>query len=213
MGFKNFAFEAFKEQIFVNVVKRAWDFARSLVTDQVMGATKEKVKEIIDHRGWDDESYFAQDLAESGLDPGKKKIILDGIRLAEKCDRKRGTRTARNFRILVTIHDYDERKQRVNDPPGVKIIKEIGEQCENAREVFLYIEALGAMHDPNISFEKFVHVFKTSLLPFLIQQKENIKQIKEDVSQTIADYADAIEEEYEKKCWWKKIPKIGGLFK
>lgn len=149
------------------VLKNIWEVAQQHVLSGVTDEVKKKViSTVIDPKTWEDESFFASDLMAASLNLDQKKIIQDGVLFVEKHDLENGTRYAKNFRIILTVRD------KVADTadtvrPGINILEEIGTTCKTNEDVFLYMKAIGAMHDPLLTPEKIIHVGKKDVWPFL----------------------------------------------
>lgn len=194
----------------VIVLQKAWEIGKGIIISSIgEGAEsvgKKIVKKVVDAKGWEDEHYFALDLAEVnfGNDNKKKKDIIEkGMLIAEEYDRQNGTKSARNFRLIVSLKD------KVDTPslprPGVNILKYVGDKCENEKEVFLLIQAVGAMHDPTFTLEKFIHVGRTVILPFLQTKGINfVNSIDRNLSKAEAA-VQKCNEGFKKRSFLKKL--------
>lgn len=197
-----FLFNAFSEDIVVRLARRIWEIAKGTITSGMGEAVKKKVGDTINSRGWEDESYFALDLAEADLTDDQKKNIQEGMRLAERYDKTRGTHSARNFRIVVTLNDKKSDDLKTSKRPGVLILEDLGARCATAKEIFLAIQAVGVMHDPKITFEYFLDTCERELLPFLRMKAGEIHA----AAKTHVDVFDAYSRK--EKPFWKKILSI-----
>ena len=158
--------EAFADGVIFSIITKIWKILEGIFTKEIGEKAKEKIGKMIDSRSWEDEHFFVLDLAEANLNACQRRAINEGILRAEAYDRANGTRSARNFRIIVTINDMEEGVDPLNRP-GKKILEHIAASCNDGREVFLAIQVVGAMHDPKFSFEKIVHIAKDHWFPFL----------------------------------------------
>jgi|GEM_PF-6724873 len=166
MAFGKLVGEALTEGLVFKLLLGAWDLARDMLTDEVKSTVKEKLKKVIDTKGWEDEHYFALDLAQADIDNDSRDVINKGVMLAEQHDKDNGTKSARHFRIIVTLRDKDEGVDPLNRP-GMKILKHIADSCADENAVFVTIQVIGAMHDSNFSMESMMHLVKESWFPFL----------------------------------------------
>ncbi|KKQ53628.1 MAG: Antifreeze glycoprotein H1C1A1 [Parcubacteria group bacterium GW2011_GWD2_38_11] len=113
MALGRFMAEALGEGAFLGMLKHAWTWAGRIIgflgVGEIAGKTvgEEIKKRLIDPKGWLDEHYFALDLAEAIATPAQKKMIEQAMIFVEQADDANGTTYAKNFRILVTIHDLD----------------------------------------------------------------------------------------------------------
>lgn len=206
-----FLLEAAGEQVLMNSLGKIWGLLKGLLFDNVKEVSKEKLKEIINSKGWEDEHFFFLDLSEANIDDGKRKMIMGGIELAERHDAANDTNSARHFRIIVTIRDKVE---GLTPRPGITIIERLAETCADESEVFAAIQVAGAMHDPAFSMDTLKKIAKTTMAtrPTLKVGKvimAPVNKLDRMVSKNLKD----AQVEYEKRLWWKKIPFLGGLFK
>lgn len=108
MGFGRFAAEALSEVAFFKLLSGAWGWVRGMLGDEVKAKAGEEIKKrIIDPKSWDDEHYFALDLAEADAPKEKKKLIELAMKRAQDVDAANGTNYASNFRIIVVCHDNE----------------------------------------------------------------------------------------------------------
>lgn len=209
MGIGSFMREAVLESVFLGALKKAWNLGTKLYHGLNLG---EKVKDyLVKEKGWEDENLFALALSQASLEPNQQKSIEKGVLLAEELDKKNGTRYARNFRIMVVVNDKNP--AHVCNKPSLNILEYIGNTCNDETEVLLAIAVMGAMHDEQIlSFEKFMHIAKTYIWPFL---EKNGRVIAKAASVKLEEVTEKLEkgnEEWKKSPLWKKLffnsPKI-----
>lgn len=182
--------EALAEGLVFKLLLGAWGIAKDMFKDEVKTATIEKIKKAIDSKGWEDEHYFALDLAEASITPEQRQIINEGVMYAEKYDKTHNTKSARHFRIIVTFGDIAEGVD-VSNRPGKKILEQLAVSCKTKLEVFAAIQVMGAMHDQNFSMENMIHLAKESWFPFL---KASMLDAHEAADQTLLQLENVVEE-------------------
>lgn len=108
-----FIAEALGEGAFLGMLKHAWVWAVKMIgvlgMGEVLGKSvgEEIKKRLVDPKGWEDENYFALDLAEAVIALDKKEMISQAMKVVEDEDKLNGTAYARNFRIIVTFNDIN----------------------------------------------------------------------------------------------------------
>lgn len=181
------------------------EFAKSIVTDEF---GKKAIKTAIDPKTWEDEGYFASALVIATLKPDQRKIIQDGIIFAEEQDSNNGTRYTKNFREILTFLDKKDATIAAAERPSVKIIQKMAEICKTKQEVLLFMQEVGATHDPFLTFERVMHIGKKDVWPFL---KKNGTAITKAVASSAKGAATSVEkklteraDEYKERSPWKK---------
>lgn len=211
-----FIAEALGEGAFLGMLKHAWIWAVGLLGSTGMGEVGKTIgvelkSRLIDPKGWLDEHYFALDLAEAVATPTQKKMIEQAMTFAEQADDANGTTYAKNFRILVTIHDFDF-SSTAGSPavpacirPGITILQELATTCTSSVEVFTRIIAVGAMQDASSSLEKFLKFGKDVIWPLL---KSKAIGIYDSVDCSLNKMEAAVakrNEEFNNRPFWKKL--------
>ncbi len=108
MGLGRFAGEALSEVAFFSVIKKAWDWAMRMVTDDVRTTVGNEIKDrIVGTRLWKDEHFFALDLAEANITIEQKRLIEEAMEIARLEDCANGTVYARNFRLIIVARDQE----------------------------------------------------------------------------------------------------------
>ena len=189
------------------ILEKIWEMAEKHVVSGVTNQMGQKiVDKIIKPKGREDEYFFGLDILEANLTSGQKKIVQDGILLAEEYDLRSGTSSAQDFRIIVTVNDKNVPNGTAR--PGIKILEEVGKNCATKEEVFLFIQATGAMHGSAATLDKFIHFVETEALPFL-QSKG--KEITKSIADSIKGAANSVEiklqertDEHRNRSLWKK---------
>ncbi|HRY28120.1 MAG TPA: hypothetical protein P5323_03205 [Candidatus Moranbacteria bacterium] len=177
--------------ILVVLLGKAWQMAKEEFIGKMGGSI---VNTIINPKGREDENYFGADLLEANLTPDQRKIVQDGILLAEEYDKKNGERSAQDFRIIVTVRDKGLPTGTVR--PGIKIIEDAGKKCKTKEEFFLFMQAVGAMHGSLLTKEKFFYLAETKILPFL--ETKGIA-IAKSVANSVKNTAIAAEKKLKKR--------------
>lgn len=120
--------EGLGDVAFVAAFSKAWSWANQLYAmfnkHESSNAEKEDElkKLVLDSKSWDDEGFFALDLAESGLDDNKKKMIQDAMIRAKNADDANGTTFMRNFRMIVTFRDINTDTKGTPEIPAVAAV-------------------------------------------------------------------------------------------
>lgn len=186
--------------ILVVLLGKAWQMAKEEFIGKMGGSI---VNTIINPKGREDENYFGADLLEANLTPDQRKIVQDGILLAEEYDKKHGTRSAQDFRIIVTVRDKGVPAGTAR--PGIKILEDAGKNCNDKEEFFMFMQAVGAMHGSLMTKEMFFHLAETEILPFL---KTKGTAIMKSVASSAKEAATFVEsklnermEEHKKRKW------------
>ncbi|NTU66346.1 MAG: hypothetical protein HGB08_00295 [Candidatus Moranbacteria bacterium] len=206
MSIIGFFTEALAEGALFVLLKKIWDGAKKMYTTLGLSSPiQEAIKQrLVDGKSWEDENFFAKDLAECGLSSYQKEMLLDAMLDLAYFDARKGTHFARSFRLLVTFKDKDD-VEPGKVRAGITILREIGMRCSNKAQVILYIIAVGGAVDSSTSLEKFQRLMKESVLPFLCENvagfKALIEQMLKDASDTTRDY----DEEFRNRPWWKKL--------
>ncbi len=175
MAIAKFMLEALGEGAFLQVLKKAWGWAKKIWLAFGIGASaKDEIsKRLVGSKGWEDENFFALDLAEANLSADKKKMICDAVRMVEQYDDVSGTQWAKNFRIIVTIRDREPSPAGIRS--GTIILQDLGSTCNSVQEVFCHIIAFGISQDPSSTLEKFINFSKTSVWPFISEKAGGVR--------------------------------------
>jgi len=203
MALGGFVSEAFGGGAFVVLLQKAWEMGKKLIKSQIGDKVqKEIIDKVINTKSFEDENYFARDLMEASLEPDQKRVLREGIIYSEELDKNSGAKTTQNFRAIVTFNDKDHDN---TVRPGVNIIEEIGTMCKTKEDVVVFIQVIGAMHDPLMTSERVLHFGKTILWPFLKKKATGMATSIDNAKTDVEDILQARMDEFESRPWWKKL--------
>lgn len=203
----NFIKEALGEGAFLAILVKAWDWAKIILPKIFNDTVKEKIRrKMIDPKSWDDENFFARDLAEAGLSALERAAIDQAVLRLENFDRLSATKYAKNFRNIVTAMDAEE-VPAGSVRPGILIIRGLVLGCSSVEEVFARIIAIGTMQDSFFSFEKFLKFGEESIWPFLKNKAGEMHDSADVFLGKVEQEVRERNEKFERLPWWKKLLK------